>query len=332
MKKRSSGFTLVELLVVIAIIGILIGMLLPAVQQVREAARRASCQNNMRQIGLATHNFESAFMRFPPGMLSAEVPGSPLPGNASQEIGVLPIIFPFMELNNIADTQYFVTSPTQPGNGWWVNIPDDGFSTRVSSWNRISSLECPSDDIPPEHKILYMRPFPTGGSFSVFAYFDWPPITDFWVADIQKTSYLPIAGAAGDYLDGPAASLPPTADWQDWVGIFHNRSTTTIGGVYDGTSNTFLFGEVNTVTMEWPSAGKLSNYAWMGANLLATFAYNRNDSWWGAANFSAPGSAHPGVINFSRADGSVSGVSKDADRLLIRHVSGRHDGIVATLD
>ena len=94
--RKKSGFTLVELLVVIAIIGILIGMLLPAVQQVREAARRTACANNLRQIGLAVHNFASAYNeKFP--ML-----GEPEEGGHWSAF-----ILPFIEQNNMFDTLSF---------------------------------------------------------------------------------------------------------------------------------------------------------------------------------------------------------------------------------
>ena len=77
MNKNMRGFTLVELLVVIAIIGILIGMLLPAVQSVREAARRTTCANNIRQLALACHNYESAHRKFPPGTIYYEAGAGP---------------------------------------------------------------------------------------------------------------------------------------------------------------------------------------------------------------------------------------------------------------
>ncbi len=91
---KTRGFTLVELLVVIAIIGILVGLLLPAVQQAREAARRMSCQNNLHQIGLALHNYESTFRAIPHA-----INGSPIDGHAFDDdgFGFLASILPFME-------------------------------------------------------------------------------------------------------------------------------------------------------------------------------------------------------------------------------------------
>lgn len=129
MKTKHHGFTLVELLVVIAIIGILVGLLLPAVQAAREAARRMSCSNNSRQLGLAMHNYESAHGKLPFGWNTHGTLWSAM-------------ILPFIEQDNIYKTLHF----TESGPGNWGSGSENTRATETV----ISAFRCPSMPLP-EH-------------------------------------------------------------------------------------------------------------------------------------------------------------------------------------
>jgi prepilin-type N-terminal cleavage/methylation domain-containing protein len=277
---RRPGFTLVELLVVIAIIGILVGLLLPAVQSAREAARRMTCSKNVREIGLATLNFESAFKRLPPGVMtpirSPLMPNAPLgvEWNQHNGIGHLVQILPYLELRQLS--QVFEAemnlNPDTDGVGatsgsdrqlrnvyWWNN--DYGVSppARPSAWttaqNNIPIFLCPSDiaDQGLEYSILFQFAF-TGATNALPGhtyYYESSAFAD-WHRTVGKTNYLGCAGRSGktgsQALD-PAApaganlgAVGITSD--DLIGWCQVRSKTRLRDITDGTSNTFFFGEV----------------------------------------------------------------------------------------
>ncbi|MCU0710600.1 MAG: DUF1559 domain-containing protein [Pirellula sp.] len=348
MKKRivarNRGFTLVELLVVIAIIGILVGLLLPAVQAAREAARRMQCTNNLKQVALASLNFESAFKRFPPGFMSAGTTTAFAWTNGpfgSQNIGLMTHLFPYLEQTAVYDYAASVrvldparrnpTPSTEPVNmqPWW-NDDDFNPATMNTLWDyanlRFSAFECPSDAgrtlVPSSGKFVAMHTFNTtltGGFFG-------NPSSQFW----GISNYLGCAGGLGDvpFVAVAAPALP----WSARRGVFFNRSRTTFGEITDGTSNTLLVGETAGGYIYEPTTQRrqqLQFHQHWNTGPMPTawgLANGTNMTWFRYSSFHSGG-----IINFANADGSVSGLSNTVDQLLYLNLSGASEGSVASL-
>ncbi len=236
------GFTLIELLVVIAIIAVLIGLLLPAVQKVREAAARAKCSNNFKQLGLALHNFHDANSRFPPGYgtvgdkfqvpnwMGGSVTGwNNPPSDGGRVRSWMANILPFAEQDAL-----FRLLPLNPKNAFMAQqhgVPDND-----SPKTLVPIFLCPSD---PRGYQLY------AGS-TVY------PASSF-------TSYAAVGG-----IDSW------TDNWPNSDGIIHWRSKTTIVDVADGSSNTLMVGER-------PWSDTANTYGWWGS--LSTYGSFISGTW-----------------------------------------------------
>ncbi len=188
LRRRSrAGFTLIELLVVIAIIGVLVGLLLPAVQAAREAARRAQCSNNLKQVGLALANYESAIGSFPPGAIyynSGDGGANACSGfHQSRAFGAFAFLLPYMEQSAAFAAINFNLSSGGPGGTWGgINV---GAINSTGLGLRVSSYICPSD-FPQGQDDGSGRPSaqtsyaPSGGTWNVVAYYSGP---DCWQQD-----------------------------------------------------------------------------------------------------------------------------------------------------
>jgi prepilin-type N-terminal cleavage/methylation domain-containing protein/prepilin-type processing-associated H-X9-DG protein len=207
------GFTLIELLVVIAIIAILIGLLLPAVQKVREAAARMKCQNNLKQIGVALHNYEGANGYYPPGYADGNTNPNLTPdSDVGPGWGWSAYLLPYLEQGNV----YSRINLTQPIGS--------GTNAQVSQL-QLSVFLCPSDP--------YQQPY------SVYDSSFGSPI-----ATVASSHYVGCSGWA-ECFDG-AGGNPPSDEGPGGsagVGIFYRNSKNRVASVTDGMSNTIFVGE-----------------------------------------------------------------------------------------
>ena len=284
-EKPRIGFTLIELLVVIAIIAVLVALLLPAVQQAREAARRTQCKNNLKQIGLALHNYHDVHQTFPPGWIAIDDTGAQSAHEGTSGVGWAAMILPYIEQQNVY-SQFNASLP----------LTDAANATFLS--NQIPAYKCPSDPQPDTWEIEE-----EGSPGTVLA-------------------KLPIANYIGSFgteeLDGcenAPGTAPVSANGQcRGDGIFYHNSRIRIADITDGTTNTYMVGERKTVPLDgwfstWPGMIAEGEEAFQRVCGSADHTPNHPDTH--LDDFS---SRHAGGAQFCQADGSVRFISESIDR------------------
>jgi len=328
MIRQRDAFTLVELLVVIAIIGILVALLLPAIQAAREAARRTQCISNLKQLSLAALNHESTHKHFPPGGLGFKWVGDPDYGHGkTQPGGWIYNILPFIEEQQIHDM----------GSG--KNAADKKAIFADRAQIAISTLSCPTRRSGgPYENVNGMETYRNQNS----------------VARSARSDY---AGCIGDTACASAPEGPQTIEEAlapDFVtvtvprsyagfylkptGVFAMWQFRRVKDITDGLSSTYIIGE-KYVRADYYETGQDQ-----GDDQNMYQGLDRDNLRWG--NLSVPptqdrigfdntcgfGSAHPSVVLMGFCDGSVQSVSFDIDPVMHGRMANRKDGEVVSLN
>jgi prepilin-type N-terminal cleavage/methylation domain-containing protein len=282
--RQRSAFTLVELLVVIAIIGILVALLLPAIQAAREAARRSECSNHLKQLGIALQNYHDTHKSFPP----LEVHYDPFLQGANNNWGEcagnwLLLILPFVEEKAAYDGIDFKVG--------WASLGDTGINNKDAVMRKYTTYKCPSNPV-----------------------YDWSAGANF---DAQIAHYFGVYGSM-DPPGGRARQQWAIGNTANYVGrgIMYYNSHTRVADVTDGTANTFIVNEVrgfqpaSISALSTPVDGRGMRWE------IGTGTYLQPIN--GVDGFNCPGcrwevtsSFHPGGAQVALADGSTRFISQN---------------------
>lgn len=288
-RAKASGFTLVELLVVIAIIGVLVALLLPAVQAAREASRRSSCSNNLKQIGVAVHNYHDAIGRMPPGWINST-------RSNEAEWGWPTFLLPFMEQQPLFDRMRVNDQRL------WDVIRDA--NQRSILQTRLKSYRCPSDNTPPL--------LPASGVNGHPRHFNCDSCPNNY--EIGTNNYM---GNAGFYDMGGN-----DMNFNRRNGVYHANSNFRFADITDGLNNTFLAGERDDRCRSgaWPgSRNPPGPDMWGSYFIRARVSVKLNDPrappTFGPETSCTEGfsSRHPNGGNFVFCDGSVHFIQESID-------------------
>ena len=333
------GFTLIELLVVIAIIGLLVALLLPAVQGARESARRAQCSNNLKQIGLALHNYHNGKLCYPPGYVDGNTNSTSTPDNdVGPSWGWASYLLPYLEEENVySQINFSVAVGT-------------GTNTTVSQ-QALPLYQCPSDPLQQAFGVWnWNNNF--SSTICTVAHANYVGCNG-WVECLANAGglYLPNdptygdGGSAEDNDAGPTGSAEPTGLAGD--GLFYRNSRNTFKNVTDGLSRTIIVGERSSDHSPSTWTGAVAGGAcpaWMASPGVAPYsappgpAYDNAD--YGEALVLGHGNAthvpcadapwfdpdtmysmHAGRgVNFLFGDGSVTFLTQDIDPYTYQHL------------
>jgi prepilin-type N-terminal cleavage/methylation domain-containing protein/prepilin-type processing-associated H-X9-DG protein len=295
-----AGFTLIELLVVIAIVAILIGLLLPAVQKVREAAARAQCSNNLKQMGLAIHNYNGLYNALPPSRVGL------------QHATWFVLILPYLEQNNLymqwnlSNNYYEQTPAVQNALVKQYVCPTRRSIAMPSTQYEVSSTGIPDTQQHPGTQGDYAC---NGGQYAN------SPIVD------------------NPQCRGAMCCANYQLNGNDQVTF--TASQTALKDITDGTSNTFLLGEKHSVLSRWGQSGMWGEGSIWNGDYPRNYTRIAGHTLWnlgqGPYDATGPfhckfGSWHPGICQFVFADGHVVALANSTDMTTLQILAVRNDG------